>query len=185
MSSFWPEKKKFKLDIQNKITNINCIKKLARTLATLQLNKKHQTWKCCNLVKQHRAFVYYRQNLKINMTNANYGFLHLTRSTLGQTVCPAVVSSLRRTISRMRRTMSVTDRYFKACLASIIDILYTLDSASNYSAIQKLKPWLQTQDIPVTWEDSYVFYFLNSDKLNLFQIHFQTIQMMKVTDVVF
>jgi hypothetical protein len=28
-----------------------------------------------------------------------------------------------------------------------IDILYTLDSASNYSAIQKLKPWLQAQVI--------------------------------------
>jgi hypothetical protein len=62
-------------------------------------------------------------------------------------------------------------------------ILYTLDSASNYSAIQKLKPWLQTQDIPMKWEDSYVFYFLNRElkiKLNLFQMHFQTIQMMKV-----
>jgi hypothetical protein len=44
-----------------------------------------------------------------------------------------------------------------------IDILYTLDSASNYSAIQKLKPWLQTQDIPMKWEDSYVFYFLNRE----------------------
>jgi hypothetical protein len=42
-----------------------------------------------------------------------------------------------------------------------IDILYTLDSASNYSAIQKSKPWLQTQDIPMKWEDSYVFYFFN------------------------
>ena len=30
-----------------------------------------------------------------------------------------------------------------------IDILYTLDSASNYFAIQKLKPCLQTQDIPM------------------------------------
>ena len=30
-----------------------------------------------------------------------------------------------------------------------IDILYTLESASNYSAIQKLKPRLQTQDIPM------------------------------------
>jgi hypothetical protein len=40
---------------------------------------------------------------------------------------------------------------------SIIDILYTLDSASNYSAIQKLKPWLQTQDIPIKWEDSHMF----------------------------
>ena len=29
-----------------------------------------------------------------------------------------------------------------------IDILYTLDSASNYSAIQKLKPWLQSQVFP-------------------------------------
>jgi hypothetical protein len=44
-----------------------------------------------------------------------------------------------------------------------IDILYTLDSASNYSAIQKLKLWLQTQDIPTKWEDSYVFYFLNKE----------------------
>jgi hypothetical protein len=45
----------------------------------------------------------------------------------------------------------------------LIDILYTLDSASNYSAIQKLKPWLQTQDIPMKWEDSYVFYFLKRE----------------------
>jgi hypothetical protein len=45
----------------------------------------------------------------------------------------------------------------------IIDILYKLDSASNYSAIQKLKSWLQTQDIPMKWEDSYVFYFLNRE----------------------
>jgi hypothetical protein len=44
-----------------------------------------------------------------------------------------------------------------------IDILYTLDSASNYSTIQKLKPWLQTQDIPMKWEASYVFYFLNTE----------------------
>jgi hypothetical protein len=41
--------------------------------------------------------------------------------------------------------------------------LYSLDSASNYSTIQKLKPWLQTQDIPMKWEDSYVFYFLNTE----------------------
>jgi hypothetical protein len=40
-------------------------------------------------------------------------------------------------------------------------IYSALDSASNYSAIQKLKPWLQTQDIPMKWEDLYVFYFLN------------------------
>jgi hypothetical protein len=44
-----------------------------------------------------------------------------------------------------------------------IDILYTLDSASNYSAIQKLKPWLQSQVVPMKWEDSYVFYFLNRE----------------------
>ena len=44
-----------------------------------------------------------------------------------------------------------------------IDILYTLDSASNYSAIHKMKPWLQTQDIPMKWEDSYVFSFLNTE----------------------
>ena len=44
-----------------------------------------------------------------------------------------------------------------------IHILYTLDSASNYYAIQKLKLWLQTQDIPMKWEDLYVFYFLNRE----------------------
>jgi hypothetical protein len=39
-----------------------------------------------------------------------------------------------------------------------IDILYTLDSASSYSAIQKLKrPWLQIQDIPMKWQGSYMF----------------------------
>jgi hypothetical protein len=32
----------------------------------------------------------------------------------------------------------------------------TIDSASNYSVIQKLKPWLQTQDIPKKWEYSYM-----------------------------
>jgi hypothetical protein len=26
-----------------------------------------------------------------------------------------------------------------------------------------LKPWLQTQDIPMKWEDSYVFYLLNRE----------------------
>jgi hypothetical protein len=46
---------------------------------------------------------------------------------------------------------------------ALIDILYTLDSASNYSAIQKLKPWLQSQVVPMKWEDSYVFYFLNRE----------------------
>jgi hypothetical protein len=44
-----------------------------------------------------------------------------------------------------------------------IDILYTLDSASNYSVIQKLKPWLQSQIVPMKWEDSYVFYFLHRE----------------------
>jgi hypothetical protein len=34
-------------------------------------------------------------------------------------------------------------------MSRIIDILYILDSASNYYAIQKLKPLLQTQDIPM------------------------------------
>jgi hypothetical protein len=34
-------------------------------------------------------------------------------------------------------------------VGNIIDILYKLDSASNYSAIKKLKPSLQTQDIPM------------------------------------
>jgi hypothetical protein len=47
--------------------------------------------------------------------------------------------------------------------AANIDILYTLDSASNYSEIQKLKPWLQSQVVPIKWEDSYVFYFLNRE----------------------
>jgi hypothetical protein len=31
----------------------------------------------------------------------------------------------------------------------IIDILYTLDSASNYSAIQKSKPKFQSQVVPM------------------------------------
>jgi hypothetical protein len=47
--------------------------------------------------------------------------------------------------------------------ANSIDILYTLDSASNYYAIQKLKPWLQAQGIPMKWEDWYVFYVLNRE----------------------
>jgi hypothetical protein len=52
----------------------------------------------------------------------------------------------------------------------IIDILYTLDSASNYSAIQKLKPWLQTQDIPMKWEiySKYIFKLFKWWKLLLF-----------------
>jgi hypothetical protein len=54
-------------------------------------------------------------------------------------------------------------KIIQANIAETIDILYILDSASNYSAIQKLKPWLQTQDIPMKWEDSYVFYFLNRE----------------------
>jgi hypothetical protein len=47
----------------------------------------------------------------------------------------------------------IAQLYFRTLHADCIDILYTLDSASNYSAIQKLKPWLQTQDIPMKWED--------------------------------
>jgi hypothetical protein len=76
----------------------------------------------------------------------------------------------------------------RICVVSAMG-LYTL-RASNYSAIQKLKPWLQTQDISMKWElkweDSYVFYFLKGNlnvKVSLFQIHFQTFQMMKVIDV--
>ena len=49
-------------------------------------------------------------------------------------------------------------------MSRIIDILYTLGRASNYYAIQKLKPLLQTQDIPMKSEDSYVFYFLNTER---------------------
>jgi hypothetical protein len=46
-----------------------------------------------------------------------------------------------------------------------IDILYTLDSASNYSAIKKLKPWLQSQVVQSheMREDSYISYFLNRE----------------------
>jgi hypothetical protein len=40
----------------------------------------------------------------------------------GREECP-VVSSLRRTISRMCRTMSVSDRYFKACWSITLNIL--------------------------------------------------------------
>jgi hypothetical protein len=42
-------------------------------------------------------------------------------------------------------------------LICAIDILYTLDSASNYSAIQKLKPWLQSQVVPMKWEKIRIF----------------------------
>jgi hypothetical protein len=42
-----------------------------------------------------------------------------------------------------------------------IDILYTLDSASNYSAIQKLKPWLHTHS-------KYIFKLFKWWKLLLF-----------------
>jgi hypothetical protein len=67
----------------------------------------------------------------------------------------------------LHRGFSVTDyiKYYAyfCYLLSLIDLLYTLDSASNYSAIQKLKPWLQSQVVPMKWEDSYVFYFLNRE----------------------
>jgi hypothetical protein len=50
-----------------------------------------------------------------------------------------------------------------------IDILYTLDSASTVIILQ-FKNWSRdsqdipmTQDIPMKWEDSYVFYFLNRE----------------------
>jgi hypothetical protein len=75
-----------------------------------------------------------------------------------------------RNISRSNNCVQQT--VFLASVTSI-DILYTLDSASNYSAIQKLK---LSQIVPMKWEDSYVFYFLNREhkhnKLNLFQIRF-------------
>jgi hypothetical protein len=53
-------------------------------------------------------------------------------------------------------------RFVQGCVW-LIDILYTLDGASNYSAIQKLKPWLQSQVVLMKWEDSYVFYFLKRE----------------------
>ena len=55
------------------------------------------------------------------------------------------------------------DKMFNQMWGAIIDILYTLDSASIYSAIQKLKPWLQSQVVPIKWEDLYVLYFLNRE----------------------
>jgi hypothetical protein len=57
----------------------------------------------------------------------------------GRTECPEV-SSLRRTISRMGRTMSVTDRYFKACTSSI-----TLPS--NYILSLDYFIWYKNGDI--------------------------------------
>jgi hypothetical protein len=51
-------------------------------------------------------------------------------------------------------------KYMSLKIEILVIPRYTLDSASNYSTIQKLKPWLQTQDIPMKWEDSSVFYFL-------------------------
>jgi hypothetical protein len=53
--------------------------------------------------------------------------------------------------------MAVTNLLAQSCnkadnaikLVTSIDILYTLDSASNYSAIQKLKPRLQSQIVPM------------------------------------
>ena len=58
--------------------------------------------------------------------------IHLGRTNnkpqfhLGRTECP-VVSSVRRTISQMGRTMSVTDRYFKACL-DVLSAVYPFPS---------------------------------------------------------
>jgi hypothetical protein len=53
--------------------------------------------------------------------------------------------------------------YYNSLITTVIRLTHTLDSASNYSAIQKLKPWLQSQVIPMKLEDWYVFYFLNRE----------------------
>jgi hypothetical protein len=59
-------------------------------------------------------------------------------------------------------TSQIRNWIMYSCMPTI-DILYTLDSASNYSAIQKSKPWLQSQVVPIKWEDSYFFYFFNRE----------------------
>jgi hypothetical protein len=50
--------------------------------------------------------------------------------------------------------------YVYACTCTRFPV-NPLDSASCYSAIQKLKPCLQFQVIPMKWQDSYIFYFLS------------------------
>jgi hypothetical protein len=42
----------------------------------------------------------------------------------------------------------ISELYLLATNVDTIDILYTLDSASNYSAIQKLKPWCRLGIFP-------------------------------------
>jgi hypothetical protein len=76
----------------------------------------------------------------------------------GQSSIPAICSCL-----IIISPQSHVRRVLPVWLYQTKDILYTLDSASNYSTIQKLKPWLQTQDIPMKWEGSYIFYFLNKE----------------------
>jgi hypothetical protein len=59
------------------------------------------------------------------------------------------------TIHHMWNILSTNQNAERKSLLSkvlAIDILYTLDSASDYSAIQKLKPWLQSQVVPMKWE---------------------------------
>ena len=60
---------------------------------------------------------------------------------------------------------------FRCASGTAIDILCTLDSASIYTviphAIQRLKPWLQSQVVPMKWEDPYIFYFLNREHKHL------------------
>jgi hypothetical protein len=56
-----------------------------------------------------------------------------------------LIQDIEKLYSETRKIVNETCRQ----TVHFIDILYTLDSASNYSAIQKLKPRLQTQDIPM------------------------------------
>jgi hypothetical protein len=70
---------------------------------------------------------------------------------------------------RRGRGGASNDKFYQHChIWSYIH--YSLDSASNYSTIQKLKPWLQTQDIPMKWEtySKYIFKLFKLWKLLLF-----------------
>jgi hypothetical protein len=67
------------------------------------------------LKKTSTTLIYVGQRLQFGRTPIHSGRTNnKPQFHLGRTECP-VVSSLRRTIRRMGRTMSVTDRYFKAC----------------------------------------------------------------------
>jgi hypothetical protein len=59
-----------------------------------------------------------RTNLQFGRTSIHLGWTNnKSQFHFGRTEC-LVVSSLRRTIWRLGRTMSVTDRYFKACVVA-------------------------------------------------------------------